>query len=78
MQRRFAERRVNANVEWCVVIGQCHGKCARRHQSVCSFQRWCWRDVYLRVLRDLPNKRLGVMEYTTAGLVVPDPFFDES
>ncbi len=25
MQRRFTERRVNANVEWCFVIGQCHG-----------------------------------------------------
>ncbi len=24
-QRRFTERRVNANVEWCSVIGQCHG-----------------------------------------------------
>ena len=25
MQRRFTERRVNANVEWYFVIGQCHG-----------------------------------------------------
>ena len=29
MQRRFTERRVNANVEWCFVIGQCHGNGAR-------------------------------------------------
>ena len=28
MQRRFTERRVNANVEWCFVIGQCHGNSA--------------------------------------------------
>ncbi len=28
MQRRFAERRFNANVEWCFVIGQCHGNSA--------------------------------------------------
>ncbi len=25
MQRRLTERRVNAKVEWCFVIGQCHG-----------------------------------------------------
>ncbi len=25
MQRLFTECRVNANVEWCFVIGQCHG-----------------------------------------------------
>ncbi len=28
MQRRFTERRVNANVELCFVIGQCHGNSA--------------------------------------------------
>ncbi len=28
MQRRFTERRVSANVEWCFVIGQCHGNSA--------------------------------------------------
>ncbi len=38
MQRRFAERRINANFEWClhVVIGQCYGNRAR-HQSICYF-----------------------------------------
>ncbi len=25
MQRRFTERHVNTKVEWCFVIGQCHG-----------------------------------------------------
>ncbi len=25
MQRRFTERRVSTNIEWCFVIGQCHG-----------------------------------------------------
>ncbi len=44
MQQRFAERRVNANVEWCVVIGQCHGNCAQR-QFVRSFRRWRQHDV---------------------------------
>ncbi len=28
MQRRCTERRVNANAEWCFVIGQCHGNSA--------------------------------------------------
>ncbi len=28
MQRRFTERRVNANVEWCFLIGQCRGNSA--------------------------------------------------
>ncbi len=32
MQRRFAERHVNTNVEWCLVIGWCHGNCA----SICA------------------------------------------
>ncbi len=52
-QRRFAERGVNANVAWCVVIGQCHGNSAQRHQFVRHFQRWRWRDVHLMVVHNL-------------------------
>ncbi len=33
MRRRSAERRVNAKVEWCVVISQCHGNC--KTSSIC-------------------------------------------
>ncbi len=37
MQRRFAERHVNANVGSCVVIGQCHGNGVQHHQLVSFF-----------------------------------------
>ncbi len=53
MQRRFTERRINANVVQYVVIGQSHGNCVQRHHFVCCFQHWRWREMHMRVLHSL-------------------------
>ncbi len=53
----------DTNVEWCMVIGQCYGNSAQRHQIVGSFRRWRWRDVRLRAVQNSPMLRFVDCRY---------------
>ncbi len=53
VQQRFTQRHVNTNFEWCVVIYPCHRNYVI---NLCAlFEGWYWRNVHLRVMRNLPN-----------------------